>query len=222
MYSDYLFIDKSSFKNGIINKYTREIKSQPGLIFYDVIKAFDKCNPLIDHDQDVLRLYNDICEILNFPSFENMIQSLIGLIEARFENSSFKESIAAPYFKVALILLKEKQKDPLLFLNNLIYSDKFGRFNELLEGKTAISTIKSISDREDSSFTMFESIEYYTYQLLNNYPIRCPIEYILSLFPNSRIYPRECTVKNQTLKECTNCYFKKILNLNYINKNKLL
>jgi len=220
MYSDYLFINKSTFKEGIINKYTIETKTQPGLVFYDVLKAFDKCEPLNDHEEDILRLYNDICEILNFPSLNTMLLKLISIIEERYRNISFKESFSSDYFKVALTLLNEKLNNPLLFLNKLIYSNEFTRFDELLDGKTSITTSTGIIDRKDASSFMFEAVEFFSYQLLNYFPISCPHEYILSLHPEVNIVPRKCIPENQSINECDSCYFKRVMNFNHLNRKQ--
>ena len=138
MYSDFLnILPEEVSEKGIINRINA-VRVHPGQTFYKVLRAFRKVPVLKDQEEDVLRLYDDLCHILRFPPLERMLYRLLALVDS-FLEIQFENSPIRPIFLAAHELVTMKINDPRLFINDLIHPN---RIHDVLNSVWHLMTIE--------------------------------------------------------------------------------
>ena len=206
MHSDYLLTDEISFRKNT-NTHLLSSTIQPGVTFFRVLEAFNKCKPLKNHNEDILRLYDDLCMTLNIPSLPEMINKLIRLIKIRFDIENGKTSLTAGYYTLIMQMLEKKLENPLLFINDLIYSDKFENIEKVIKPFSRINTPKGLFADESNflNLLLLEQVEIFIYELLNNYPIRCSYDLTMNKYETNKTTVRTCLPKKEKYSDCSNC-----------------
>lgn len=209
MYSDFLFIDDLDIYKSSANKCAVSSTIQPGITFIKILEAFDKCTPLKDSNNDILRLYDDLCKILNIPSLSEMIKKLIQLISLRLEIDNVKTSAASLYFKNIIRFLEEKLRNPMLFINDLTCPYKFRTIDAMLRGCTTYHTPKGYYG-EESSFIILEYLYIFIEEIRRNNPIKCSKDLMSNKLEgkSEKKDVRICFPKEEKYSDCSICPIK--------------
>ena len=206
MYSDFLFEEPRGFFDRKLADRVLNVKVQPGITFLKVLCAFDKCSPLKDHDNDVLRLYDDLCQLLEIPSLSDMINKLLLILESLLDCDFIRSSFSFRYLKVAYELVKEKKRNPRLFVNDLIYPDQFSSLhNSLLSGRIAIVTPNSYSERTDFETIYFDIVYEICKDAVSNNKFKCTKTILTNRFFNKKDIVTLCRGDNPHIGKCKNC-----------------
>jgi hypothetical protein len=208
MYSDLLDTDYQNFSDGQISMRVANLKVQPGIIFSKVLQAFLECDPLIDHERDILRLYDELCGKLDIPSLKEMLENIIRITHSLNEQDFIKDSlIGASFLGVAEKLLIAKHDDPILFINDLIYPPRFEEITHIVKDHMAIHTPKTIKERDDVSTIAIDMTTELYNQLLTESEVICPRFIVINRLLNENEQLLECIGENSGGKYCKECDF---------------
>ena len=209
MYSDFLQTDPEDLARGKARRCLGSVKTQPAITFYHVVSAFDHCSPLQDVEGDVLRLYDDLCSIVGIPPLAEMTTRLDVILEALCQPSH----LARPYYESARALVAEQQRDPLLFVNDLIYPDRFARLSELIAERHfyRVSTSSWSVERQDMVNVVLEALQKFCEQLPARDYIECPIWLVLGDGTELGVRQQLCDGTGTSGPFCGECFFPRLV-----------
>jgi hypothetical protein len=205
MYGDLLNATERDFSRPEIIRTAASEAVQPGVTFARVVRAFGKCSPLTNHYEDVLRLYDDLCHVLGIPSQEAMTGQLLEVANLIAGSDAMQQAITKPYYDTAVALLQERQKDPRLFINDIISPKRCSELASLLEGRLAVFTPSGVTERDDRPAGQVEVAQRFAWQLLSKDTLTCPIDELLREVGDHGRPQRECMGSRSRDGECETC-----------------
>lgn len=203
MYSDFLNFLPDQFSDQIICNKIIEAHSHPGITFFRVLKAFGKCTPLKNHDEDILRLYDDILEVMNLPTLDQMLDRFINILKFLCEQEYVREGLWYKYLKTAISIIEWKRSDPLLFINDLIQSDRRSQLLDKMKQWMPIYYPQAVQERNDMPSIILEVLHDYCDQVIVNNELHCPFDKFNNL---NKI--RICSSSARSGSECEACFLR--------------
>lgn len=158
MYSDFLFLDVKDISGRDIIRQVNQVKQHPGVTFNKIIKAFNKIRPLENNDEDIIRLYNELTDKLGFPRLDEMNKKLLQLVDILLEKHYTDNTGIRSLIIASKSLLKKRMKNPLLFINGLIYPDKFSELFHEFRKHSTIFTPSGLSISTDGDAVSIEDV----------------------------------------------------------------
>lgn len=122
MYQDVLLNDGNISTRKLTEEPYFAIQTQPGDTFLRALEALKRVPNLHDHDKDLLRFYDNVCEEMGIPNQKEMVERGIKVISNRLNLFNDKGFIKLQ--ENYLRILKLRNQYPLFFINDLIYADK--------------------------------------------------------------------------------------------------
>jgi hypothetical protein len=98
------------------------IRTHPGCTFIRALKALPHVPPLKNHNEDVLRMYDNLCEEIGIPAHDEMAERGVRAIGNRLNR--FTNDWPGKLFENYLKVMRLRKEYPLFFINDLIFADK--------------------------------------------------------------------------------------------------
>ncbi len=212
MYSDLLFTNRGELEAGQLTGNILSTKVQPGITYYKVLRAFAECDPLRDSEDDILRLYSDLCSRMGIPSMEEMIDRLQQVLASILQAGSVNKSPSRHLYEFSIGLLEEKKKRPQLFLRE--YATDMSRERELskfVDRYLEVSGVEFYKPRKDVPAVILDIFHEFANQTVHQSEITCPVDVVSARVKRENGDRRNCSGTASGDAACTTCFVGRIV-----------
>ena len=123
--------------------------AHPVATFLGALEAMPSIRPAKDVKDDLLRFYNDLCHALRIPDVGTASKMARKTAEATVAQLN-KGKISEPHAKVFVEMLSFREEDPLFFINDIIFNDRWNEVMKRFDRKVLVVAEEVYNEHHDT------------------------------------------------------------------------